>query len=119
MVSTRQKAGQIRVKLQLVNAVVAASRRARYVSKALAAVKAGGVKLGGPKLATARKHAAQALKIAADRHAANVLPVINEVRRAGATTLREIADALNARGISTPRGGQWYAASVRNVLARA
>jgi hypothetical protein len=59
------------------------------------------------------------LKTAADRHAANVVPVINEVRRAGATTLREIADALNARGISTPRGGQWYAASVRNVLARA
>jgi DNA invertase Pin-like site-specific DNA recombinase len=86
---------------------------------ALAAAKARGVKLGGPKLATARKHAVQALKTAADRHAANVIPVINEVRRAGATTLRDIADALNARGISTPRGGQWYAASVRNVLARA
>jgi DNA invertase Pin-like site-specific DNA recombinase len=86
---------------------------------ALAAAKARGVKLGGPKLATARKHAVQALKTAADRHAANVIPVINEVRKAGATTLREIADALNARGISTPRGGQWYAASVRNVLARA
>jgi DNA invertase Pin-like site-specific DNA recombinase len=86
---------------------------------ALAAAKARGVKLGGPKLATARKHAVQALKVAAHRHAANVLPVINEVRRAGATTLREIADALNARGVSTPRGGQWYAASVRNVLARA
>jgi DNA invertase Pin-like site-specific DNA recombinase len=86
---------------------------------ALAAPKARGVKLGEPKLATARKHAVQALKTAADRHAANVIPVINEVRKAGATTLREIADALNARGISTPRGGQWYAASVRNVLARA
>lgn len=86
---------------------------------ALAAAKARGVKLGGPKLATARKQAIQALKAAADRHAANVIPVINEVRRAGATTLREIAEALNARGISTPRGGQWYAASVRNVLARA
>ena len=86
---------------------------------ALAAAKARGVKLGGPKLATARRHAVLALKTAADRHAANVLPVINEVRKAGATTLRDIADALNARGISTPRGGQWYAASVRNVLARA
>jgi DNA invertase Pin-like site-specific DNA recombinase len=86
---------------------------------ALAAAKAKGVKLGGPKLASARKQAVQALKLAADRHAANVLPVIQEVRRAGATTLRDIADALNARGVSTPRGGQWYAASVRNVLARA
>ena len=119
MVSTPTQAGRILEEFQADHRTVNASRRARYVSKALAAVKAGGVKLGGPKLATARKHAAQALKIAADRHAANVLPVINEVRRAGATTLREIADALNTRGISTPRGGQWYAASVRNVLARA
>jgi hypothetical protein len=29
------------------------------------------------------------------------------------------SDALNARGISTARGGQWYANSVSNVLARA
>jgi DNA invertase Pin-like site-specific DNA recombinase len=86
---------------------------------ALAAAKARGVKLGGPKLASARKQAVKVLKLAADRHASNVLPVIQEVRKAGATTLRDIADALNARGISTPRGGQWYAASVRNVLARA
>src|SRR5690349_16479852 len=84
---------------------------------ALAAAKARGVKLGGPKLATARKHAVQALKTAADRHAANVIPVINEVRRAGAQSLRDIAQALNARGVPTPRGGQWHAASIRNVLA--
>jgi hypothetical protein len=37
----------------------------------------------------------------------------------GGRTLREIADALNARGIATARGGQWYAQSVANVLARA
>ena len=85
----------------------------------LAAAKAHGVKLGGPKLSSARKLAVEAIKHPADRHAANVLPVIAEVRRAGATTLRDIAEALNARGVSTPRGGQWYAASVRNVLARA
>src|SRR5215471_13361189 len=29
-----------------------------------------------------------------------------------------LADALNARGISTPRGGRWYAKSVSNLLAR-
>ena len=69
---------------------------------ALAAAKARGVKLGGPKLASARKQAVRALKLAADRHAANVLPVIQEVRRAGATTLRDIAQALNSRGVSTP-----------------
>ena len=33
--------------------------------------------------------------------------------------LREIATALNARGVATARGGQWYAKSVANVLERA
>jgi hypothetical protein len=33
-------------------------------------------------------------------------------------SLHQIAEALNARGITTPRGGQWYAKSVSNVLAR-
>ena len=37
----------------------------------------------------------------------------------GVTALRAIADALNARGITTPRGGMWHASSVRNALARA
>jgi hypothetical protein len=31
--------------------------------------------------------------------------------------LRQIAEALNARGINAPRGGQWHATSVRNVMA--
>jgi hypothetical protein len=35
----------------------------------------------------------------------NVLPVIREVRRTGATSLHEITNALNAPGITTPRGG--------------
>jgi DNA invertase Pin-like site-specific DNA recombinase len=84
-----------------------------------AAAKARGVKLGGPKLAQARKVALATIEAAADNHAANVLPVIREIRKAGPTTLREIADALNARGVQTARGGQWYATTVSNVLARA
>jgi DNA invertase Pin-like site-specific DNA recombinase len=85
---------------------------------ALTAAKARGVVLGGPKLAKARKRAVASIKALADQHAANVLPVVREIRRAGATSLHQIADALNARGITTPRGGQWYASSVRNVLER-
>ena len=48
----------------------------------------------------------------------HVLPIIAEIRRSGATTLRAIAEALNARGVPTPRGGRWHAMSVRNLLAR-
>jgi DNA invertase Pin-like site-specific DNA recombinase len=86
--------------------------------QALAAAKARGVVLGGPKLSQARKSAVEAIKTEANRHAANVLPIIREAQKAGATTLRQIAEALNARGVTTPRGGAWYAMSVRNVLDR-
>jgi hypothetical protein len=85
---------------------------------ALAAAKARGVKLGNPKLHEARSRAAMALKAEADRAAGNMLPVITEIRKSGSTTLRSIADALNAWGVSAPRGGRWHAMSVRNVLAR-
>jgi DNA invertase Pin-like site-specific DNA recombinase len=74
---------------------------------ALQAAKARGVILGGPKLAKARKTAVVSIKARADQNAANVLPMILEIRRAGATSLHQIADALNARGITTPRGGHW------------
>ena len=70
-------------------------------------------------MALARKSAVDAVKSEADRYAANVLPIIREAQNAGARTLRQIAEALNARGIATARGGQWYAQSVANVLARA
>ena len=81
---------------------------------ALARAKARGVKLGGP-----RQAAVAAISADADRHAANVLPIIREIQRAGATSLRAIAEALNARGIATARGGRWQAMTVSNVLSRA
>jgi hypothetical protein len=77
------------------------------------------VALGNPKLHVARKGAVDAAKAEADRFAANVLPIIREAQKAGARTLREVADALNARGITTARGGQWYAQTVANILERA
>jgi DNA invertase Pin-like site-specific DNA recombinase len=85
---------------------------------ALAAAKARGVQLGSPKLSEAREAATVAVKANASRHADNVIPVVREIQRAGATSLRDIATALNARGITSPRGGPWHATSVRNLLAR-
>ena len=41
------------------------------------------------------------------RNAANVLPVIEQIKASGATSPRAIAKALNARGIATARGGVW------------
>jgi hypothetical protein len=57
---------------------------------------------GRAKLAKARRSAVASIKALADQHASNVLLVIREIRRAGATSPHQIADALNARGITTP-----------------
>jgi DNA invertase Pin-like site-specific DNA recombinase len=85
---------------------------------ALAAAKARGVVLGGPKLDEARQASSAAIRASADKHASNVLPVIQAIQKAGARTLREVAEALNARGVMTARGGRWHATSVKNILDR-
>jgi DNA invertase Pin-like site-specific DNA recombinase len=88
---------------------------------ALAAAKARGVKLGwsNPERASEQRQAAEkgvaANKARAATHAANVLPVIEQIRVVGAS-LRQIAVELNGRGIKTDRGGKWYATTVRNIL---
>jgi Recombinase len=55
----------------------------------------------------------------ANRAAAELAPVIAELRTAGVTSLNSIAAALNERGIPTPAGsGHWHAAQVSRVLKR-
>ena len=66
----------------------------------------------------ARARSIEATKAAADLFAENVLPIVRQIQAAGATTLAQIADALNTRGVQTARGGSWYASTVRNLLAR-
>lgn len=85
---------------------------------ALAELKARGVKLGGPNLVEAREASKLVVAATANRHAANVVPIIREVRKAGATSLQEIADALNARGVHTARGGLWHPNTVKRVMER-
>ena len=87
---------------------------------ALAAKKSQGAVLGNrTNLADAQAKGADAVRAQADAFAANVLPIVEQIRQSGATTLRAIAAALNARGIHTARGGQWHDSTVRNLLARA
>jgi DNA invertase Pin-like site-specific DNA recombinase len=86
---------------------------------ALAAKKAQGAKLGNrTNLAevASRGHATMARQ--ADQFAANVAPIIADARKAGAETLQQIADALNARGVKTARGGRWHPMTVRAILER-
>lgn len=85
---------------------------------ALASAKKRGVRLGNPRLATARREAAKQIQRGADQRAADLATSIKQIQRSGVHTLQGIADALNARGVMTARGGRWYATSVKNVLAR-
>jgi DNA invertase Pin-like site-specific DNA recombinase len=88
---------------------------------ALAAAKARGVVLGNPCLRAGTPDAARAavaVKVEASRaRAADILPYIEAARRAGCTTLREIAAALTARGVPTPAGGRiWHPMGVKRVV---
>jgi hypothetical protein len=55
----------------------------------------------------------------ADKFAAGLLPVVEAIRRTGATTLAAISAALSERRIRTARGGRGHVSSVLNLLARA
>jgi len=91
---------------------------------ALAAATARGKRLGWANpgrcedQAHAARNGANATRERADRFAANVLPIMREIRAAGIATLDGTAAALNARGVRTARGGAWHPTTVRNLLAR-
>jgi DNA invertase Pin-like site-specific DNA recombinase len=103
-----------------------AEHEARMISDrtraALAAAKARGRVLGGFRGRTgaatdlAKARAVRSAK--AQERAVDLASTIEELRLAGAHSLRSIAAGLNSRGIVAARGGQWSAAQLRNVLAR-
>jgi DNA invertase Pin-like site-specific DNA recombinase len=97
----------------------------RRTKEALAVAKARGVKLGNPNGAAALRRAGKggaALRAAvaanADVFAADLTPVLAEIRAVGNLTLRDIAEELNRRGMMTRRGGRWHVSNVRNLLSR-
>ena len=86
---------------------------------ALAAKKAQGATLGNrTNLAEAQALGVARVRAAADGFAANVLPIVRQIQSSGVRTPKAIAEALNARGVRTARGGQWHPTTVRNLLAR-
>jgi DNA invertase Pin-like site-specific DNA recombinase len=91
---------------------------AQRTKDALRAAKARGVVLGNPKLAAVRDRAVASLKADADRFAKNVAPIIREIQSSGVASHRGIAKSLNARGVSTARGGKWTAVQVASIVRR-
>ena len=97
----------------------------KRTKEALAAAKARGTKLGNPNGAAAllragkgNKAGVKAIQANADRHAADLAPVISKLRAEGKSSLGMMATALNERGMLTPRGGRWHKSSVRNLMKR-
>jgi hypothetical protein len=67
----------------------------------------------------ARRSVREIRRARADQSAADLAPVIAELRASGVTSLHGIAAALNERGIPTVAGpGRWYHTQVRRLLAR-
>jgi DNA invertase Pin-like site-specific DNA recombinase len=100
-----------------------AEKERRLISErtkaALAAKKASGAALGNPiNLAGAGSLGRATLIESAEDLAQKLAPILRAVRFEGANTLRSIAQALNSRGIKSPRGGVWNPSSVANLLAR-
>lgn len=59
------------------------------------------------------------IKAVADKRAAALAPVVAELKAEGHTSVRKLAEALNARGEPTGRaGGRWHVTSVQRLLKR-
>lgn len=107
-------------------AVVAQAERkmiSQRTKAALAAAKARGQTLGTP--ANLRNQDAGRVQgrvkrtMMAGERAADLSPIIADLRAGGASSLRQIAAGLNRRAIPAARGGPWSAVQVKRVLERA
>lgn len=109
--------------VHIMAAVAQAERKAisKRTKEALAAAKARGTRLGGDRgnLQDLRKGPAVSAAVrsrASAERAAKVRRHVEAIRAEGATSLRQIAEGLNKRGITSARGGTWSAAQVARVL---
>lgn len=89
---------------------------------ALAAAKERGTKLGGYRggngAAVGSALGVQARQASAKARAADLAPVVAQLRAEGVTSLRGLAAGLAERGIETPRGdAEWSAVQVQRLLA--
>jgi DNA invertase Pin-like site-specific DNA recombinase len=84
----------------------------------LAAAARRGIKLGNPNLDKVRSKAIAANQARANKFALKLAPVVREIQKAGVTTLRGIAECLNARGYKTALGKAFTRQAVANVMQR-
>lgn len=86
----------------------------RRTVAALKAARARGVQLGSyGKHVLSKKN-----KQEAEKFAATLKPVIDELHNAGITSIRKITIELNKRKIRTSTGGRWHISTVHTLLKR-
>jgi DNA invertase Pin-like site-specific DNA recombinase len=98
---------------------------AKRTKEALQATKARGKKLGNPNGAASLRRAGRgnvaavaAVRAAATSHAEQLRPLVEKLRADGLTTLGQLADAFNSRGVLSPQNRTWHRSSVANLLSR-
>jgi DNA invertase Pin-like site-specific DNA recombinase len=105
-----------------VRAVVAQHEReeiSKRTKQALQAAKARGVVLGCPTPEIGSVAGNAAIQARANSYADRIAPIVRDVIAiSGASTLRNLATELSARGIQTPRGNTEWAASQVNALIK-
>ena len=108
-------ANKVMIQMLAVFAEFERDRISERTKEGLAAAKAKGVKLGNPDLETLnRRHRAEA-----DVRARSMMPIIEELRAEGYTSIRKLVDVLNARQIATPtESGRWHIRNVELLLGR-
>lgn len=112
--------------IHIMAAVAQAERKAisTRTKEALAAAKARGVRLGGNRgnLEDLRKGPTKSAEVRGRQSRERASKVRHQIEGIAAggegKSLRQIAAALNERGITAPRGGKWHAAQVKAVLQR-
>ena len=95
---------------------------AERTRRALAALKARGEKLGAPEEALRRAGVIgnERKKAIAYAKAQETMEVIEQLKRVGLTSLRQLCQGLQDRGVKTPSGKpEWHPQQVRNIIKTA
>jgi DNA invertase Pin-like site-specific DNA recombinase len=95
-------------------------RISQRTREALSAKKARGALLGNrTNPEEARRLGQAAVRKRAEDFALALAPIIAGIVASGIGTDAGIAEALNARGVATARGGRWHPQTAKNVRIRA